>query len=167
MSDTNWYRSLKGYKYATTIQRSCIALGLPDFEHEFFRCVGGELIAHPHYAWDGPSGPTFDTPTNMRASLFHDINCQAISEGLLDKKYRKYADELLRTHMLEDQALYADGLLQIAYMLQDEVEEIKEPKKMTGWKRAIYLRWGRFRANGYYNAVRANSRLKGIYQKAA
>lgn len=137
-----WYRSLKGYKYATRISKSCKVEGLPAFAHEFFTCLNGELKALPHYAWDGPSGPTFDTKTNMRGSLFHDIQCQAISEGLLDKKYRKYADGLLRTHMLEDQAI--------------------EAEKMTGWKRAIYLRWGRFRAWGYYQAVRGWSRLKGM-----
>ena len=136
------YRSLKGYKYATKIPRVCTVVGLPDFKHEFFRCGGGILTVLPHYAWDGPSGPTFDTPTYMRASLFHDALCQAVGEGLLDKKYREYADELLRTHMLEDQAEYAE--------------------QMTGWKRAIYLRWGRFRADGYYKAVRAYSRMKGM-----
>ncbi len=136
------YRSLKGYKYATKISKSCKVEGLPAFAHEFFTCLNGELEARPHYAWDGPSGPTRDTPTNMRASLFHDIQCQAISEGLLDKVYRKYADKLLRTHMLEDQA--------------EAAEEMKP------WKRAIYLRWGRFRANGYYKAVRAYSRLNGM-----
>jgi Protein of unknown function (DUF1353) len=55
-----------------------------------------------NYHWDGPSGPTFDTKTFMRASLFHDALCQLIGEGLLDKKYRKYADQLLRQIALED-----------------------------------------------------------------
>ena len=122
---------------------TCKVKGLPAFAHEFFTCLNGELKALPHYAWDGPSGPTFDTPTNMRASLFHDILCQAIEEGLLDKKYRKYADELLRTHMLEDQMEHALTM-------------------KNKFKRELYLRWGRFRANGYYQAVRAYSRLKGM-----
>ncbi len=117
------------------------------------------LQVYTRYAWDGPSGPTFDTPTNMRASLFHDALCQLINDGLLDKKYRRYADELLRTHMLEDQALYADGALPVRMGNQP-----RNTKKIQGWKRAIYLRWGKFRANGYYNAVRGWSKLKGIYR---
>lgn len=153
-----WYRSLKGYKYAIKIQRTCKVDGLPPFEHEFFTCDDGYLMARPHYAWDGPSGPTFDTPTNMRPSLFHDIQCQAIEEGLLDKKYRKYADGLLRTHMIEDQIKSVNGLLQIGMVDGHVIYS----SKMTGWKRALYLRWGRFRANGYYHAVRAYSRAKGM-----
>ena len=117
------------------------------------------LIVHARYAWDGPSGPTFDTPTNMRASLFHDALCQLIGERLLDKKYRKYADELLRTHMLEDQIKDADGLL-VIYGADGRV--LYQAKKKKGLKRAMYLRWGRFRANSYYNVVRAYSRLKGM-----
>ncbi len=60
------------------------------------------LKVYKRYAWDGPSGPTFDTKTFMRGSLFHDALCQLIGEGLLDKKYRKYADQLLRKICLED-----------------------------------------------------------------
>ena len=33
----------------------------------------GLLIIRPGYAWDGPSGPTFDTPSFMRGSLIHDV----------------------------------------------------------------------------------------------
>lgn len=101
IAEPKWYRSLKGYKYATKIPRSCAVKDLPVFEHEFFRCTGGSLFVKPYYAWDGPSGPTWDRKKNMRPSLFHDVLCQAISEGLLAKKYRKYADELFRQHLLK------------------------------------------------------------------
>jgi len=47
------------------------------------------------YAWDGPSGPTVDTPAFMRGSLIHDALYQLIREGLLDPSYRKLADEEL------------------------------------------------------------------------
>ncbi len=96
----DWYRKIKGYKYLTTKVRSCAVPLLPDFEHEFFRCVNGELIVGLCYAWDGPSGPTWDRETNRLPSLFHDVLCQAIKEGLLDKKWRKYADMLFRQHLL-------------------------------------------------------------------
>lgn len=154
------YRSLKHWKYELLDGAEC-EVDIPLWEtvsNDYITLVGGILVIEPRYAWDGPSGPTFDTKTNIRASLFHDALCQLIAEGLLDKMYRKYADELLRTHMLEDQVLYADGLLQIHIL----GEQVKEVKKMKRWKRAVYLQWGRFRANSYYNVVRAYSKLKGM-----
>ncbi len=163
------YRSLKPWKYELLEETNCNIdiLFNAQIDTKYARLFSpsvpypsaGILIVKPHYAWDGPSGPTFDTPTNMRASLFHDALCQLIGEGLLDKKYRKYADELLRTHMLEDQTLYADGLL-VIYGAGGQV--LYQAKEKKGLKRAIYLRWGRFRANSYYNVVRAYSRLKGM-----
>ncbi len=153
------YRSLRHWKYELTGKMVC-PVEIPGMVlAEYMSIVEGHLTVHAHYAWDGPSGPTFDTPTNMRASLFHDALCQLIGEGLLDKVYRKYADELLRTHMLEDQLKDADGLL-VIYGPGGRV--LYQAKKKKGLKRAIYLRWGRFRANGYYNFVRAYSRLKGM-----
>lgn len=49
------------------------------------------------YAWDGPSGPTLDTHTGMRASLVHDALYQLIREGFLtpDRKYYKYNADLM------------------------------------------------------------------------
>ena len=155
------YRSLEHWKYELLEPMSC-DVDIPDVTRSDYIFVSGgtgRLLVHTRYAWDGPSGPTFDTPTNMRASLFHDALCQLIEEGLLDKKYRKYADELLRTHMLEDQLKDADGLL-VIYGEGGQV--LYQAKKKKGLKRALYLRWGRFRANGYYNVVRAYSKLKGM-----
>lgn len=101
---SEWFRSLKGYKYATKKAMTCKVIDFPMIEHEFFMgCNAGTiLLVRPYYAWDGPSGPTLDGPTNMRASLFHDVLCQAIHEKLLGKKYRKYADQLFHKHLLED-----------------------------------------------------------------
>ena len=162
------YRSLKHWKYELLEEMRCYVniAGLSATENEYIQlrmsATGDRrmvLTIYPRYAWDGPSGPTFDTPTNMRASLFHDALCQLINDSLLDKKYRKYADELLRTHMLEDQLKDADGLL-VIYGAGGKV--LYQSKKKKGLKRAISLRWGRFRADGYYKAVRAWSKLKGM-----
>ncbi len=156
------YRSIKPWKYElmedeqVNLSGSIAAVRIFT---EYITLKNGTLITHTHYAWDGPSGPTFDTPTNMRASLFHDALCQLIGEGLLLKKYREYADGLLRTHMLEDQLKDANGTL-VIYGANGRV--LYQSKKKKGLKRAIYLRWGRFRANGYYKAVRGWSRLKGM-----
>ncbi len=96
------YRNLKNWKYEL-LEGMMIPVDIPVVVlTEYIGLNGGTLTVHAHYAWDGPSGPTFDTKTFMRASLFHDALCQLIGEGLLDKKYRKYADQLLRKIALED-----------------------------------------------------------------
>lgn len=105
------YRSLKHWKYELLEEMECYVNiePLAATENEYIRLarrtavdVRMVLIIYPRYAWDGPSGPTIDTKTFMRGSLFHDALCQLIGEGLLDKHYRKYADQLLRQHCLED-----------------------------------------------------------------
>lgn len=96
------YRSLKHWKYELLASME-IPVEIPaTAKNAYISLSVNYLKVHKHYAWDGPSGPTFDTKHNMRASLFHDALCQLIGEGLLDKKYRKYADELFRKHLLED-----------------------------------------------------------------
>lgn len=62
----------------------------------------GLLLVHKGYAWDGPSGLTFDTKNSMRGSLIHDALCQLINEGLLSKKHQPYVDTLLYDICRED-----------------------------------------------------------------
>lgn len=62
----------------------------------------GFLFVYAGYAWDGPSGPTFDTDNFMRASLIHDTLYQMMREGLLPQEYRDEADEIMRKICLED-----------------------------------------------------------------
>ena len=62
----------------------------------------GYLIIQSGYAWDGPSGPTWDTDTFMRGSLVHDALYQLMRLGCMDKAHRCYADELLRDICIED-----------------------------------------------------------------
>ena len=57
--------------------------------------VGGLLTIKAGYAWDGPSGPTFDTPDFMRGSLVHDLLYQMMRLGQIDLFHRDYADKLL------------------------------------------------------------------------
>jgi hypothetical protein len=90
----------KGYKYWLARPYS---LHVPIFpEHTLVSSGGfvtlgknGVLAIKLGYAWDGPSGPTFDTKTFMRGSLIHDSLYQIMREGLLDNSYRKQVDELL------------------------------------------------------------------------
>lgn len=64
--------------------------------------IEGTLTINAGYAWDGPSGPSFDTKSFMRGSLVHDALYQLMAEGGLSKKYRDEADSLLRQICLED-----------------------------------------------------------------
>ena len=103
------YRSLKHWKYELLEPMKCYVriptAARTEYISLYMKSTGFPqmiLQVHDRYAWDGPSGPTIDTKTFMRGSLFHDALCQLIGEGLLDKKYRKYADQLLRQHCLED-----------------------------------------------------------------
>ena len=62
----------------------------------------GSLSIQAGYAWDGPSGPTQDSPGLMRASLVHDALYQLMRLGLLDKVNREAADKLYQRLCLED-----------------------------------------------------------------
>ncbi len=62
----------------------------------------GLLTLRKGYAWDGPSGPTWDTRNFMRGSLVHDALYQLMREELLPRMYRDTADRLLRQTCQED-----------------------------------------------------------------
>lgn len=65
----------------------------------------GLLTIKKGYAWDGPSGPTFNTADFMRGSLVHDALYQLMRErGLrnIGARHRKAADALLRMMCIED-----------------------------------------------------------------
>ena len=62
----------------------------------------GRLIILKGYAWDGPSGPTYDSKNSLRASLVHDSLYQCMRLGLLPSETRVYADEELNKILKED-----------------------------------------------------------------
>lgn len=65
--------------------------------------TAGKLTIRKSYAWDGPSGPTIDTPGFMRGSLVHDALYQLMRLEELDKdSYRDTADRLLQKMCRED-----------------------------------------------------------------
>jgi hypothetical protein len=98
-----FYRA--GYKYqlAETYEASLpfhpsqsISVQFITFERD------GVLTIRSGYAWDGPSGPTFDTKNFMRGSLVHDVLYQLIRNKWLPEEFRAKADDLLKQHCLED-----------------------------------------------------------------
>jgi len=62
----------------------------------------GVLIISKGYAWDGPSGPTYDSKNSLRASLVHDSLYQCMRLGLLPSETRLYADAELNKILKED-----------------------------------------------------------------
>lgn len=104
----SWYRKFdRHYKYETLEEKTFHTRWvLPESvctRKQFVHLTAsGKLSIKPRYAWDGASGPTFDSPSTMRASLVHDALYQLMREGALDQSYRIPADECLRRIMLGD-----------------------------------------------------------------
>ena len=97
------YRS--GYKYQLVEEYQVKVSVLPenDIKTDFIELsTEGMLIIKKGYAWDGPSGPTIDTPNFMRGSLVHDALYQLLRNELIDEKWRDEADEELRRICCED-----------------------------------------------------------------
>lgn len=60
----------------------------------------GNLTIRSGYAWDGASGPTFDTRKTIIPSLIHDAIYQLIRMGVLPESDRRKADLILKEAML-------------------------------------------------------------------
>ena len=64
--------------------------------------MDGTTTIYAGYAWNGASGPTWDTLSSMIASLVHDLIYQLIRLGLIDVKYKEYGDQVLHDLCTED-----------------------------------------------------------------
>ena len=96
----------KGYKYQI-VQEYYTKIPVEpddDIETEYINLSSeGKITIKKGYAWDGPSGPTFDTLSFMRGSLVHDALYQLMRIEKLDKDiYREPADRLLQAMCQED-----------------------------------------------------------------
>jgi len=95
----------KGYKYQLkyTYRTNIAVYPEERIETDFtILDTNGDLTVFKGYAWDGPSGPTIDTPNFMRSSLEHDVVYQFLRLKLLDPSWREDADKQLRATCLED-----------------------------------------------------------------
>ena len=93
----------------------------------------GLLTTKKGYAWDGPSGPTIDTPDFMRGSLAHDALYQLMRNGFISKdKWRKSADRELRRICLEDgmSALRTWGVYQAVRLFGDKAASEETRKEI-------------------------------------
>ena len=94
---TNWkYRLVETYTQKTDIK------GMAFGTHYAALSPTGVLTILDDYAWDGASGPAFDTPTIMRGSLVHDCLYQLMRDGFLPRPYKDVADNLLYQICIED-----------------------------------------------------------------
>jgi len=82
------YSLVEDYEFYTRIRP-------PQDIHTFFIDLfkDGRCVVRRGYAWDGPSGPTVDTPDSMRASLEHDVKYELLRKGLIETKWRDIADK--------------------------------------------------------------------------
>jgi len=76
---------------------------LKDGQPDFITCgpflrlwPNGKMRIMEGYAWDGPSGPAFDTPNFMAPSMVHDALYQLMRNKVLPlDPYREIADNLM------------------------------------------------------------------------
>lgn len=98
------YRS--GYKYQLVEEYSVDVAVIPeqDIVSDYIDLdTGGRLVIKKGYAWDGPSGPSFDTKNFMRGSLVHDALYQLMRNEQVSKdRWRDKADRELQRICRED-----------------------------------------------------------------
>jgi hypothetical protein len=96
----------EGYRYQLTQLYELQTPVLPEgmIVHDFFTLYpNGVLSIQRGYAWDGASGPTWDTKSSMRPSLVHDCFCQLMKERLLNyEAWGPVVHEFFRKLCIED-----------------------------------------------------------------
>lgn len=104
MSDKIHFKA--GYKYQLTspysVQTGICPPATIDYPYWTLH-DDGLLEVSAGFAWDGASGPTFDTKSSMRPSLVHDCFCQMAKDRRLDyKTYAPLYNELFEKMCVED-----------------------------------------------------------------
>lgn len=97
-----------GYKYQLRAAHACLIPELVDLLRPLIVTPWIELDPdgwmrfRAGYAWDGASGPTYDSKSSMRASLYHDGGYQLTRLGLLDHALRATLDSVFRRICKDD-----------------------------------------------------------------
>ena len=106
IATTDRIRYKEGYKYQLSQPYEIFSGIFPSatIEYPFFTLTAqGMLQIRSGYAWDGASGPSWDTKNSMRASLVHDCFCQMLKNKDLDyETYAPYVHALFKTMLLAD-----------------------------------------------------------------
>jgi hypothetical protein len=101
-------RYRKGYKYQLAMSMSGHVPIRPkgNIVTEFIELTrDGYMTIKKGYAWDGASGPTFNTKNSQTPSLVHDAFCQLIRQGYLPQRARAQADKFFYD-MLRDRKMW-------------------------------------------------------------
>lgn len=100
----NGIRYLKGMKYVLSDDHRVLTpIKGADIIDPWFRLQpDGALTIFMGFAWDGPSGPTFDTKDSLRASLVHDVFCILMRDGRIDFERQDAVNEFFRQMCIED-----------------------------------------------------------------
>jgi len=96
LEDKIWYKDNYKYQLEYTARIRVELILLKPITIRFLKYEKGILHVIPGYAWNGPSGPTMDTDTFIRASLFHDALYQLMEECYLSWDYKELADNILK-----------------------------------------------------------------------
>jgi hypothetical protein len=127
----------KGYKYQLAEDYTCFVGIFPEKSIAWKWGVlsnNGFATVLEDYAWDGASGPTFDTPDTMRGSLLHDFLYQMMRLGLLNVSLRPQADNLLHDICVEDGMIHARAELweeAVSMFAGSAVKHDAEPEILT------------------------------------
>lgn len=92
------------YKYKLETEQCAMVniMGL-EIDHDYFILdTNGILVVRSDYCWNGSSGPTWDTDSTMRASLFHDALYQMMREKLISFDWRYISDKVYHRLCIED-----------------------------------------------------------------
>lgn len=90
------YELVENFEYQTDIK-----LSKPYVSRYLWLTKNGLLLIRKGYRWDGPSGPTLDTPSVMTPSLIHDALFQLIRLGILnEEEHKPIADSILEKEIL-------------------------------------------------------------------
>lgn len=98
-------RYSEGYKYQLEALYACETpvTGTLIEDDLFTLYESGLLVIRRGFAWDGASGPTFDSKSSMRASLVHDVFCVCMRDGRLSyEKWQDTVNEFFRQQCIED-----------------------------------------------------------------
>lgn len=98
-------RYSEGYKYQLEALYACETpvTGTLIEDDLFTLYESGLLVIRKGFAWDGASGPTFDSKSSMRASLVHDVFCVCMRDGRLSyEKWQDTVNEFFRQQCIED-----------------------------------------------------------------
>jgi hypothetical protein len=120
----NRIRYLEGMKYVLSDDHMVkTPIEGADIIDPWFRLFpDGRLHILAGFAWDGPSGPTFDTRDSLRASLVHDVFCILIRDRRLAFDWQDTVNEFFREMFLEDALMSAD----------------RDFAELTGWRKKLY-----------------------------